>query len=308
MSKKVFKAEYSVPRLDHFLRDSLNSISRSKMEKVILDGNVMINGVICIKKNNDVNIGDRIEITLPSETDQFIENNDFSFYKLFEDDHILVINKPPGISVHKGAGVREATISDHFKLLYPELDIPGDKDRPGIVHRLDKGTSGAMILAKSSKAFHSLQKQFRKRDVNKMYCAVLKGRLRFRSGTIDKPLIRNPKDRRKFMVEDGDGSDNSRDALTKYKTRYQFENSSYVFIKLHTGRTHQIRVHMAHLGNPVLGDELYGKKFGFSRLALHSYSIQFIHPVDKSITITSYAPIPDKFIDHFKSEIKKQQN
>lgn len=305
MSKKVFRAKYSVPRLDHFLRDSINSISRSKIEKAIIEGNVKINEKICIKKNNDVNIGDKIEIILPSETDKFIENREFSFHKLFEDDHILVINKPPGISVHKGAGIREVTISDYFKLFYPELDIPGDKDRPGIVHRLDKGTSGTMILAKSAKAFHTLQKQFRKREINKIYCAVLKGQLRFRSGTIDIPLIRNPKDRRKFMVDQGEDSDNSRDALTKYKTRFKFNNSSYVFIKLHTGRTHQIRVHMAHLGNSVLGDELYGIKAGFSRLALHAYSIQFIHPADKSLTITSNAPVPAEFIDYFKSEIKK---
>jgi len=306
MSKKVFRAEYPVSRLDHFLRDSINSISRSRIEKTIIEGNVKLNGIICVKKNTDVNIGDKIEIILPSETDEFIENDEFLFFKLFEDEHILVINKPAGISVHKGAGVREITISDYFKLLYPELDIPGDKDRPGIVHRLDKGTSGAMILAKSAKAFQSLQKQFRRREINKMYCAVLKGQLRFRSGTINKPLIRNPKDRRKFMVDEGDCSDNSRDALTKYKIRFQFNNSSYVFIKLHTGRTHQIRVHMSHLGNPVLGDELYSKKAGFSRLALHAYSLQFVHPVNRSIKITSFAPVPLEFINHFKSELKKK--
>ena len=306
MSKKVFRAEYSAPRLDHFLRDSINSISRSRIERAIVEGNVKINGIICIKKNYNVNINDKIEIILPSKTENFIINNEFSFCKLFEDDHLLVINKPPGLSVHKGAGVREATISDYFNLEYPKLDIPGDEDRPGIVHRLDKGTSGAMILAKSDKAYRALQKQFRKREINKIYCAILKGNLRFRSGTIDLPLIRNPKDRRKFMAEEGDGSDNSRDALTKYKTRFQFSDSSYVFVKLHTGRTHQIRVHMSHLGNPVLGDELYGEKACFSRLALHAYSIQFIHPINRSITITSYAPVPAEFIDHFKSQsIKK---
>lgn len=306
MNKRIFKAKYSVPRLDHFLRDSINTISRSRIERAIIGGNVKINGVKCIRKNNDVNIGDKIEIILPQVTEEIIDNNEFSFSKLYEDDHILVINKPPGISVHKGAGVREVTISDHFRLLYPELDIPGDEDRPGIVHRLDKGTSGVMVLAKSAKALLSLQKQFKKRKINKMYCAILKGKLRFRNGTVDVPLIRNPRDRKKFMADQGDLSGISRDALTKYKTRFQFKNSSYAFIKLHTGRTHQIRVHMSYLGNPVLGDELYGHKTGFSRLALHAYSIQFVHPVNRSITITSFAPVPVEFINHFKSELKQK--
>lgn len=303
MLKRIFKAKYSVPRLDHFLRDSISSVSRSRIERAISEGNVKLNDVICKKKSSEINTGDKVEIILQPENREFTSSG-FSFSKLYEDEHILIINKPPGISVHKGAGVREETISDHFKMQYPELDIPGDEDRPGIVHRLDKGTSGVMILAKTSKAYLSLQKQFKNREINKIYCAILKGRLRFRSGTVDMPLIRNPKDRRKFMTDQGDGSVNSRDALTKYKTRFQFQNTSYAFIKLHTGRTHQIRVHMSHLGNPVLGDDLYGKKAGFSRLALHAYSIQFSHPADRSIKITSFAPVPCQFIDHFKTELK----
>ncbi len=304
MSIKVFTAEYSVPRLDHFLRDLVISTSRSQIEQAIIKGNVKINGIVCKKKNSNVNIGDKVEIILLSDSKQIKKNIEFSFSKLFEDAHILVINKPPGISVHRGAGVREFTISDYFKQQYPYLDLPGDEDRPGIVHRLDKGTSGVMILAKSHKAYYSLQKQFKNRDINKVYCAVLKGKLRFRSGTIDVPLVRNPKDRRKFIADQGGFSEKSRDALTIYKTRFQFKNSSYVFIKLHTGRTHQIRVHMSHLGNPVLGDEVYGKKNSFSRLALHAYSIQFEHPENRSLVITSFAPVPIEFIDHFKSELK----
>ncbi len=301
----IFSAEYAVSRLDHFLRDSISSFSRSQIERFILDGNVKINGKICVRKNYSVNTGDKIEIILPFKKKEVLQYNNLSLSKLFEDDHILVINKPSGISVHKGAGVRDATISDYFKLEYPKLDLPGDNERPGIVHRLDKGTSGVMILAKSDKAFRYLQKQFKKREINKIYCAVLKGKLRFRSGTIDLPLIRNPKDRRKFMTEQIEGSEKSRDALTKYRIRFQFSDCAYVFIKLHTGRTHQIRVHMSHLGNPVLGDELYGEKNGFSRLALHAYSIQFIHPVYRTKSVTSFAPVPAEFIDHFKSEIIK---
>ncbi len=302
MHKRIFKAEYSSLRLDHFLRDSLETVSRSKIEKYILEGNVKINTIICKRKNIEVKKGSVVEIVFPKEISLYSLEG-FSFSKLFEDDHILIINKPPGISVHKGAGIKEPTISDYFQFHYPDLKNIGDAQRPGIVHRLDKGTSGVLILAKSEKAFLSLQKQFKKRKIKKTYCAIVEGNMRFRNGSINFPLKRNPKDRRKFTVDAEGEYPESREAFTKYKVLYRFENSTYLHIEPHTGRTHQIRVHTSFIGNPILGDEFYGKKDTFSRLALHAYSVRFNHPVFKSRILYSQAPIPDIFREFFLKEL-----
>jgi len=302
MNKRIFKAEYSAHRLDHFLRDSLELISRSRIAKLISGGQVKINGVLCIKKNESVVKGNVIEINFPSEKAiHFLDG--FGFSKLYEDEHILIINKPHGISVHRGAGIKEPTIADYFQLLYPDSKTTGDPDRPGIVHRLDKGTSGVLLLAKSEKAYSELQKKFKKREIKKTYCAIVRGKLRFINGSVNHSLERNPKDRRRFSIDPGGESKNSKDALTYYRSRFAFQNSTYVLIKPFTGRTHQIRVHMSSLGNSVLGDEIYGEKSSFPRLALHAYSISFNHPVHKSRKIFSSAPIPEVFIKYFQEEL-----
>ncbi len=303
MNKRIFKVEYSVHRLDLYLKDSLGTVSRSKIEKYISDGHVKINGTICRRKSEDVLKGNIVEINFPPETIKHSLER-FSFSKLYEDDHILIINKPQGISVHRGAGINEPTIADYFQFNYPDSGTTGDPDRPGIVHRLDKGTSGVLILAKSGKAFSELQKKFKKREIKKNYCAIVKGKMRFINGSINSPLKRNPRDRRKFTVDHGGESTRSKDAFTHYKTRYEFCDSTYIFIEPHTGRTHQIRVHMSHLGNSVLGDDLYGDKNSFPRLALHAYSISFKHPIHKSRHLLVYAPIPEVFRDYFQNKLK----
>ena len=302
MNKRIFKAEYSVHRLDHFLKDSLKSVSRSKIERSISGGHVKINGILCKRKNKDVVKGSIVEINFPSEKTKYSLEG-FSFSKLYEDEHILIINKPHGISVHRGAGINEPTISDYFQFNYPDSKTTGDPERPGIVHRLDKGTSGVLILAKSERAFTELQKKFKKREIKKTYCAIVNGKMRFINGSVNSPIKRNPKNRRKFSIDPGGESNNSKDALTHYRTRCEFQNSTYVFIEPHTGRTHQIRVHMSSLGNFVLGDELYGKKDSFPRLALHAYSISFNHPVHKSRKLYSQAPIPEVFRDYFQNKL-----
>jgi len=147
-------------------------------------------------------------------------------------------------------------------------------------------------LAKSEKALKIMQRKFKKREVKKTYHALIAGKLRFKNGSVDIPIVKNVRDRRKLSVDQYGESEYSKDALTYYSLRHQFENAAYISITPYTGRTHQIRVHMAHLGNPVLGDELYGNKSTFPRLALHSYSISFVHPIEKSITLFAYTPVP----------------
>ncbi len=298
MQINKFKAECFVKRLDHFLKEKLVSESRSKIEKYISDGFVKIDNKICLKKSTEVKKGSIIEIAIREPSNHLLPNS-YGFNKLFEDDHILIIDKPEGISVHKGSGTKEPTIADYFLINYPELKNIGNPDRPGIIHRLDKGTSGVLVLAKSDKVLKIMQKKFKRREITKTYHALVAGRLRFKNGSVNIPIIRNPKDRRKFTVDQYGRSECAKDALTYYSLRYQFENFAYVSIKPHTGRTHQIRVHMSHIGNPVLGDEFYGKKSTFKRLALHSYSISFVHPIDKSITIFAYTPDPFLFCDFF---------
>jgi len=302
MSIKSFRVDHSVPRLDHYLRIKLSPLSRSRIEKHISRGDVSVNGKTCVKKSTEMHPGDIVEIFFPAAEDP-PELSVLPLPRLFEDEHLLIIDKPSGISVHPGAGVREPAISDYFTAEYPDLELPGEQDRPGIVHRLDKGTSGVMILAKTGKAFLNLQKQFRNREVVKTYCAILNGRMRFRSGTVDLPLLRNPGDRRKFITDPRREYPEAREAFTRYRVRFQFHRTAYVSIDLLTGRTHQIRIHMSHLGNPVLGDELYGRKNNFSRLALHSRSIRFLHPVFKNRVISSSAPVPPPFISHFMKEL-----
>jgi len=302
MDKRIFKAEYSAHRLDLFLRDSLESLSRSRIEKYIRGGHVLVNGIRCLKKNVPLEKDSIVELLIPELEDEY-DLNSFPFNRLFEDEHILIINKPEGIAVHPASGINEPTISDYFRNNYPDLKSIGSPERPGIVHRLDKGTSGVMILAKSDTAFIRLQSLFKKREIKKKYCAILEGRLRFMNGTVEVPLRRNPRDRRKYSADQSGDSEGSREALTRYSLRFQFKNSSYVNISPQTGRTHQIRVHMAYLGNPVLGDELYGRKNTFQRLALHAYSIEFVHPADKSKTVYAHAEIPPSFINYFRSEI-----
>lgn len=301
MKKFRFIAKKSCERLDLFLRDSLQSVSRSKIVKYIKDDLVKIDGKICRSKNTEVGEGSLVEISLPEEGNDF-KPGDFVFSRLYEDEHILLLDKPEGMAVHPGSGLKEPSLSDYFRFYYPDLKNTGHPDRPGIVHRLDKGTSGVILLAKSEIAFSRLQKKFKQREVKKKYCAIVEGKLRYKNNSINTPIIRNPRDRRKFSPDYSGNSVDARDALTFYSLKYQFDSSAFIFLELHTGRTHQIRVHMSSIGNPVLGDELYGNKESFNRLALHAYSISFTHPVYKNIVIDSFASIPPDFLNYFKDE------
>ncbi len=302
MFKKLFSAEHYVKRLDHFLKDLIDSYSRAEIEKYIKSGFVSVNGIICKKKSNEIQSGDLVEITIPDEQSP-INFKNISIPVLYEDKYILVIDKPPNISVHPGAGKREITVSDYFLTKFPELKDIGENGRPGIVHRLDKGTSGVLILAKTNSAFEKLQSQFKKREIKKEYYAIVHGKMRFRNGSVNVPLSRNPKDRRKFIPDISGEHEDSRDALTFYSLRYQLKSSALVVLEPHTGRTHQLRVHLKHIGNPIMGDPFYGKKDEFNRLALHAYSITFNHPIFHSNIVRSISPIPKVFSEYLSLNI-----
>ncbi|MCK4765928.1 MAG: RluA family pseudouridine synthase [Candidatus Aminicenantes bacterium] len=301
--KKLFKAERGYPRLDHFLTESLPGLSRSKIEKLIKEKRVKLNDKLIIKKNKEIVVDDRVEIEFVEPVKkEYQPSRELS--KLFEDEHLLIIDKPPGFSVHPGAGESGETILDIFAYYYPQIKEISESDRPGIVHRLDKETSGVLLLAKDWKTMKALQKQFKRREVKKTYLALVSGKMRFRNGTIDVPIMRSRRDRRKFTTARREEDiELAREAVTGFSVLKEFGNFSYVKLFPHTGRTHQLRVHLSYFGNPVLGDRLYGRRESFVRMALHAYAIEFYHPVSGNLIMCD-SPPPLIFRDFLKKNFK----
>lgn len=292
MKKKLtFSVKEYWERIDHYLTAVLQSLSRSRIEKLIKNRQITLNGAVLLRKSQEIFPGDRIVVEIISE-EQSVYTPSRPLQKLFEDEWLLVIDKPSGLTVHPGAGEKQETVLDIFRFHYPQISAMADQERPGIVHRLDKDTSGVLILAKSEEALERMQELFQEREMQKTYLALVKGRLRFLNGTIDLPLGRSIKHRARFEVVGEDRADR-RDAVTDFSVIRAFEKFSYVRLMPHTGRTHQLRVHLAHFGNPVLGDILYGnrKQLELPRLALHAYQIEFIHPfTGNGIRVTSTLP------------------
>ena len=306
MKKKItFKARDHYPRIDHFLTAVLDTMSRSQIEKLIANGQVSLNNAVLLRKNREVFPGDRVTVEIETpEAVAYVPSQ--SLVKLFEDEWLLVIDKPAGLVVHPGAGEKQETVLDLFRFYYPQINEMADQERPGIVHRLDKDTSGILILAKTEEAQQRMQALFQEREMQKTYLALVKGHMRFRNGTIDLPLARSQKNRARFEVPKEDRAD-QREAITDFSVIRAFDKFTFVRLTPHTGRTHQLRVHMAHFGNPVLGDILYGnrKDPGFHRLALHAFRIEFIHPFSgESVRVTSPLPVDLRryMIESFKAE------
>lgn len=265
-------------RLDHFLAAALDDLSRTRIEKLIRAGRVTVNGGTETRKSREIRAGDRVAVERESEeTPPYVPSQ--SLRKLYEDEWLLVIDKPPGLAVHPGAGEKRETILDIFRHEYPRIGEMADLERPGIVHRLDKDTSGVLILAKSEEAVSAMQALFQERAMAKTYLALVAGAMRFRNGTIDRPLARSLRNRARFEVA-GEDREDRREAITEFSVIREFARFTFVKLMPHTGRTHQLRVHLAHFGNPVLGDVLYNKSRGkdFPRLALHAFRIAFDHP------------------------------
>ncbi len=300
------KAKKDYQRIDLFLAEHLESYSRSQVEKLIRTGLVSMNQTVVKRKNIRIAAGDIIEVTVLEETTLKPAPSSADLpelHKLYEDERLVIINKPTGISVHPGAGEQKTTILDIFRSLYPQIDNIPDTDRPGIVHRLDKETSGVLILAKDEITMKRMQKKFKRREVRKTYLAFVRGKLRYMNGTIDIPIARNPKHRKKFMTVPYEYYENAREASTDFSLIRAFDEFSFVRLNPHTGRTHQLRVHLAHFGNPILGDLVYGKGAKFKRLALHAYSIEFEHPWTEQ-TLIARSPLPLVFRQHMQAVLK----
>ncbi len=299
------KAKKDYQRIDLFLAEHMEQFSRSQVEKLILSGLVALNRIVVKRKNEHIVAGDIVAVTIleePSPNQVPPSSEPPTLQRLYEDEYILIIDKPNGISVHPGAGERQVTILDIFRSLYPQIDTIPDTDRPGIVHRLDKDTSGVLILAKDEITMKRMQKKFKRREVNKTYLAFVQGKLRYMNGTIDVPIARNPKNRKKYMAVTYAHYENAREAVTDFSLIREFDDFSFVRLNPHTGRTHQLRVHLAHFGNPILGDHVYGKASGFRRLALHAYKIEFEHPWTQQ-TLIAHSPFPEVFRQYMKAKL-----
>ena len=282
MEKKVFRvgAEAEGLRLDLFLTDAAAELSRSVVQKLCAGGFVLVDGIEQYKPATRLREGQSIELTVPPPPPPNAEPEEIPLDIIYEDSDLLVLNKAKGMVVHPAAGHQRGTLVNALLSHCHVLPAPEDKSRPGIVHRLDKDTSGLLMVAKSERAFRSLAEQLKDRTVNREYRAVVHGVPPAVKGTVNAPLGRNPRDRKQFaVVERGRG----RHAITHYRilsknTKAPF---TYLSLQLETGRTHQIRVHMAYLGCPVVGDPLYGPHRSLYKekgQLLHARKLGFLHP------------------------------
>jgi len=282
-------------RIDTWLVIKLEDYSRSYLKKLIDQDLVYVNGER-IKSNYKLKIGDEISISIPEPKKLDIEPENIPLDILYEDEYILVVNKPKGMVVHPAAGNYSGT------LVNAVMDYCGDNlsdingvIRPGIVHRLDKDTSGALIIAKTNEAHKTISERLKEHDIERIYIAIVKGIIKEDKGRIDLPIGRHPVDRKKMSVN----TRNGRNAVTNFKVLERFDDSTYVELSLETGRTHQIRVHMSHIGHPVIGDEVYGGKQKNCKIngqALHARLIKFYHPITGEY-MQIEAPVPEYFLN-----------
>ena len=289
----ILYADIPGERLDAFLARCAEGLSRSAAQKLIEDGLVSRNGKPG-KKNDQLNPGDAVEYTLPEPKAVDIVARDIPLDIVYEDEDVLVINKPKGLVVHPAAGHQDDTLVNG--LLYAMGDdlsgINGEL-RPGIVHRIDKDTSGLLAVAKNDLAHTMLASQLKDHSMARTYEAIVCGSFREDSGTVDAPIGRHPSDRKKMCVTER----NSRSAVTHWEVVARYRGYTHIRCRLETGRTHQIRVHMAHIGHPILGDTVYGRKkpeLGQDSQCLHAGALCFRHPRNGR-PVMVFAPLPEYF-------------
>ncbi len=275
----IVKAVDQNKRIDVFLSGEL-AITRSQISKLIDDGSILINNSRT-KSGHRIKADDRISVKLPEPGPIEAQPEDIPLNIVYEDKDIIVVNKPRGIVVHPSAGHAGATLVNALLHHCKDLSGVGGKLRPGVVHRLDKDTSGLIVFAKNDAAHLELSRQFKDRSVKKTYLALVRGEVKNATGSIDAPLGRHPVNRKKIAVIESDRY-KKREARTDYKVIKRFNGYTLLELDLHTGRTHQIRVHLAHIGYPVVGDQVYSRKndeLKFSGQLLHAAKLSFDHPV-----------------------------
>lgn len=291
-------------RIDRWLVENVEELTRSSVQRLIEEGCVLVNQKPT-SKNYKLRLGDVVDLYTPQLKELNVEAEDIPLDIVFEDEHLLVVNKPKGMVVHPAAGNYSGTLVNAL-MAHCKGSLSGINGvmRPGIVHRIDKKTSGLLIVAKSDIAHTGLAEQIKAHSFTRIYEAIVCGNLKNDSGTVDAPIGRHPVDRKKMCVTEK----NSKNAVTHYEVLERFNGYTHIRVKLETGRTHQIRVHMAHIGHSVAGDDVYGPKKPLKELdgqCLHAKVIGFEHPVTHEyLEFESALP---KYFDDFIQKLKKMQ-
>jgi 23S rRNA pseudouridine1911/1915/1917 synthase len=298
------------PRLDIYLAERIEDVSRSYVQKLIADGNVLVNGSIH-RANYKVMPGDSVSVDIPAAEPMQVAAEDIPLDIVYEDDQVMVINKPRGMTVHPAPGSKHGTLVNAILAHSDDLSGIGGVERPGVVHRLDKDTTGLLVVAKTDQAHQSLQDQIQKRTVERRYKALVWGETKFSDAVVDAPIGRHPTDRQKMSVIKDTNRYTAREAVTHLKVIRRYKGFTLLEARLDTGRTHQIRVHCSFIGHPVVGDPTYGGSkraipSSYSKLeqgelsklidglhgqALHAYCLSFDHPTSRE-RLSFEAPMP----------------
>ncbi len=284
-------------RLDIYIAENFNELSRTMIKKLIESNNILVNDK-SEKVSYKVQANDNISIDVPEAKETKLKAQEIPLDIIYEDSDIIVVNKPKGMVVHPANGNPDGTLVNAIlSICKNSLSGIGGELRPGIVHRLDKDTSGLIIVAKNDKAHINMGEQIKERNVKKTYIALVRGNVPEEEATINMPIGRSTKDRKKMAV-----TKNGKQAITHFKVLKRYSKYTLLEIKIETGRTHQIRVHMAEIGYPVVGDAVYsnGKnEFGIEGQMLHAYKLEFMHPItNKHMELT--APLPQYFEEILK--------
>lgn len=278
-------------RIDKYITDQYPQWSRSLIQQWIKEGNIEVNGGP-VKSNYKIAVGDEIQITEPDPVPLNIEAEAIDLDIIYEDSDVLVVNKPRGMVVHPAPGNYSGTLVNALMAHCKDLSGINGVMRPGIVHRIDKDTSGLLMVAKNDLAHEHLVEQLKNKETKRRYLAIVNGVMPHDKGTIDAPIGRNPEDRQSMIVTDK----NSKEAVTHFQVMERFTNHTLVSCELETGRTHQIRVHMRYIGFPIINDPKYGQRkkqdFPIDGQALHAELLGFTHPRTKEM-LTFQAPLPE---------------
>ncbi len=280
-------------RIDKCISNYLESLSRSYIQKIIKDGKAYVNDAV-VKANYKVKVDDKVQFEIPDCEEPDIPPQDIPLDILYEDKDILIVNKPKDMVVHPAPGHYEGTLVNAI-MFHCKDELSGINGvlRPGIVHRIDKDTTGSIIICKNDEAHRKIAQQLKEHSITRKYRAIVYGRIMEEEGTVNAPIGRHPTDRKKMAINEKNG----KPAVTHYRVLERFDKYTYIECQLETGRTHQIRVHMTSIGHPLLGDEVYGNTkcpFKLEGQTLHAMTIGFIHPTTGEY-VEYEAPLPEYF-------------